>query len=140
MSGGTYSLKSSPNDRFLRNFSWQFFFTLRLFARNLLWGSRQRNIFISFNFDFSPRIWTRLISRGTTYCICKYSTNHPDHRCSRHQDVSFSFGMVLAVFLVDEEIFLTPHFYSIYRNHLRVIQDQYASLGHCKCNEPLQLR
>ena len=28
ISGGTYSLKSTPNDRFLRNFSWQFYLLL----------------------------------------------------------------------------------------------------------------
>ena len=30
---------------FLRNFSWQFLFTLRVFARNLLRGNRRRNTF-----------------------------------------------------------------------------------------------
>ena len=43
MSGGTYSLKSTPNDRFLRSFSRQLLFTLRAFARNLLRGNRRRN-------------------------------------------------------------------------------------------------
>ena len=42
INGGTYSLQSTD---FLRNFSWQFLFTLRVFARNLLRGNRQRNIF-----------------------------------------------------------------------------------------------
>ena len=38
---GPTSLKATPNDSdFLRNFSWQFYFTLRVFARNLLaWDS-----------------------------------------------------------------------------------------------------
>ena len=45
VSGGTYSLKSTPNDRFLRNFSWQFYFTPTVFARNLLRVSHRRNIF-----------------------------------------------------------------------------------------------
>ena len=44
MRGGTYSLKSTSNDQFLRNFSWQFSL-LRVFARNLLKGSSRRNIF-----------------------------------------------------------------------------------------------
>ena len=45
----TYSLTSSPNDRFLRNFFMTGLFTLRVFARNLLRGSRRRNTFrISF--------------------------------------------------------------------------------------------
>ena len=30
---------------FLRNFSWQFLFTLRVFGRNLLRGNRRRNTF-----------------------------------------------------------------------------------------------
>ena len=45
VSGGTYSLTSTPNDRFLRNFFMAGLFTLRVFARTLLRGSRQRNIF-----------------------------------------------------------------------------------------------
>ena len=37
MSGGTDSLKSTPNDRFFRNFFMAgFYFTLRVIARNLL--------------------------------------------------------------------------------------------------------
>ena len=37
ISGGTYSLKSTPNNRFfVGNFSWQFLFTLRVFAKNPL--------------------------------------------------------------------------------------------------------
>ena len=39
-------LKSTPNDRFLKNFSWQFPFTFRVFAKNPLRGSCRRNIFI----------------------------------------------------------------------------------------------
>ena len=46
MNGGTYSFKSTPNNRFLRNFSWQFLFALRVFARNLLRESRCRNTFL----------------------------------------------------------------------------------------------
>ena len=46
---GTYSLKSTPNDRFFENLLWQFIFTLRVFARNLLRVNRRRNTFgISF--------------------------------------------------------------------------------------------
>ena len=44
-SGGTYSLKSILNDRFLRKFSRQFYFTLRVFAKSLLRGNRWRNTF-----------------------------------------------------------------------------------------------
>ena len=45
MSGGTYSLKSISNDRFLKSFSWHFLFTLRVFARNMPRRNRQRNTF-----------------------------------------------------------------------------------------------
>ena len=49
MSGGTYSLTSTPNNRFLRNFLMAGLFTLRVFVRNPLRGSRRINIFhISF--------------------------------------------------------------------------------------------
>ena len=45
ISGGSYNLKSTPNDRFHGNF----LLTLRVFARNLMRANRQRNIFhISF--------------------------------------------------------------------------------------------
>ena len=48
ISGGTYSLKSTPNDRFEKLFM-AILFTLRIFARNLLRGNRRRNTFrISF--------------------------------------------------------------------------------------------
>ena len=45
ISGGTYSCKSIPNDRFLRNFFMAGLFTRRVFAKNLLKGNRRRNIF-----------------------------------------------------------------------------------------------
>ena len=49
VSGWTYSLTSTPDDRFLRNFVMACLFTLRVFARNLLRGDRRRNTFhISF--------------------------------------------------------------------------------------------
>ena len=50
LSRGTYSLKSTPNDRFFEKlFHGNFLFSFRVFASNLLRGSRRRNIFcISF--------------------------------------------------------------------------------------------
>ena len=44
-SGLTYSLTSTPSDRFLRNFFMAGLFTFRVLARNLLRGNRRRNIF-----------------------------------------------------------------------------------------------
>ena len=68
--GGTYSLTLTPNDRFLRNFCMAGLFALRVFGRNLLGGSRRRNIFhISFlmtDLGYQSRL-LRLISRHTTY-------------------------------------------------------------------------
>ena len=46
VSGGIYSLTSTPNAIFLRNFFIAgILFTLRVFARNLLRDNRRRNIF-----------------------------------------------------------------------------------------------
>ena len=66
--GGTYSLKSTPNDRFSEKLFMTILFTLRVFARNLLRGSRRRNIFhISFlitDLRYEPRL-LHLTSRQT---------------------------------------------------------------------------
>ena len=56
MCGGTYSLKLTLNNRFLRSFSWQFYFTLKVFAKNLLSGNRRRNICFKFHFDVMPEV------------------------------------------------------------------------------------
>ena len=45
ISGGTYSSKSTPKDRFFEKLLMAILFTLRVFARNLLRGNRQTNIF-----------------------------------------------------------------------------------------------
>ena len=45
ISGGTYSLKSTPNDRFFEKLFMAILFILRNFARNLLRGSRRKNTF-----------------------------------------------------------------------------------------------
>ena len=60
----------SERQIFLRNFSWQFLFTLRVFGRNLLRGNRRRNAFCTFCFDVWPGARTlalHLISQHTTY-------------------------------------------------------------------------
>ena len=48
MSEGSYSLKQTLNDRFLSSFLWHDYFTIRVFARNLLRASRRRNILLYF--------------------------------------------------------------------------------------------
>ena len=64
---------------FLRNFSWQFYFTLRVFARNLLRGNRRRNTFcIPFRclaWDSNPGF----LSNKPTY----YLLDHGDFRQTR---------------------------------------------------------
>ena len=45
ISGGTYSLKSTPKDRFWRNFFMVGLFTLRVIARNLVKENDRRNTF-----------------------------------------------------------------------------------------------
>ena len=69
--GGTYSLTSTPNDRFLRNFFMAGLFTLRVFARNLLRGSRRRNIFHIFIFDDWPEVRTQAFAsnKSTHYIL-----------------------------------------------------------------------
>ena len=66
-SGGTYSLKSTSNDRFFKKLFMVILFTLRVFDRNLLRGNRRRNTFrISFlclAWDSNP----------------DYSSNKPQH-------------------------------------------------------------
>ena len=52
VSGGTYSLTLTPNDRFLRNFFMTSLLTLRVFARNLLRENGRKNIFFFFIFRF----------------------------------------------------------------------------------------
>ena len=48
ISGRTYILKSTPNDRFYKKFFMAILFTIRVFARNLLRGNCRRNIFFSY--------------------------------------------------------------------------------------------
>ena len=79
ISGGTYSLKSTPNDRFFVKLFMAILFTLRVLARNLLRGNRRRNTFrISFwclawdsNPDFSSNKPTHyLLDHGDfQYCV-----------------------------------------------------------------------
>ena len=63
MSGGTYSLTSTPTTDFSRNFFMAGLFTLRVFARNLLRGNRRRNIFISY-FVLIPDLTHYLLDYG----------------------------------------------------------------------------
>ena len=69
ISDGTYSLKSTPNDRFFEKLFMAILFNLRVFATNLLRGNRRRNLFV-FRSDVWPGTRTlafRLIGQHTTY-------------------------------------------------------------------------
>ena len=70
ISGGTYSLKSIPNDRFFwRNFSWQFYL-LSQFLPEICWEEIAEEILFVFCFDVWPGAGTlasRLISQHITY-------------------------------------------------------------------------
>ena len=81
LSGGTYSLKSTPNDRFfLEKLFMAILFTLRVFARNLLRGNRRRNtfriLFWCLAWDSNPGF---LSSKPTNYLL-----DHGDFSARRH--------------------------------------------------------
>ena len=64
MSGGTCSLKSTPNDRFFGSHYMAILFPLRVFDKNLLRESHRRNIFFIFRFCWSCLTWA--LNRGLT--------------------------------------------------------------------------
>ena len=70
MSGGTYSLKLSPNDRFFERLFMAVLFTLIVFEKNLLRGSR-RNIFHISIFDDSSGMRTQAFesTKPTLYIL-----------------------------------------------------------------------
>ena len=72
ISGGTYSLKSTPNDRFFEKLFIVILFTLRVSARNLLRGNRRRN---NFHILFWCLAW---ISKTA------FSYNKPTHYLLNH--------------------------------------------------------
>ena len=61
ISGGSYSLTSTRNDKFLRNFFMACFFTLRVFLRYLLRGNRESNFFFYFvlmsDLEYEPGLY-----------------------------------------------------------------------------------
>ena len=69
ISGGTYSLKSISNDRFLRNFSGQFYLLSEFLPENC-WEEIDEEILFVFRFDDwhgTRTLAFRLISQHTTY-------------------------------------------------------------------------
>ena len=74
VSGGIYSLYTTPNDRFFEKLFMAFLFTLRVFARNLLRGNRRRN---TFRISFWCLAWDS--NPG-------FSSNKPTHYLLDHGD------------------------------------------------------
>ena len=87
ISGGTYSLKSTPNDRFFEKLLMAILFTLRVFARNLLRGNRRRKLsvfcFVFWNYNekvlvailfiighYNPSVRIMTLASHTTYVEC----------------------------------------------------------------------
>ena len=64
------------NDRFLKNCFFVGLFTLRAFARNLLRGSRRKNIFSYFVFDDWPEIRTQAFESNKP---TQYLLDHGDY-------------------------------------------------------------
>ena len=74
ISGRTYSLKSTPNDRFFEKLFTAILFTLRIFARNLMIGNRRRN---TFRISFWCMAWKSNLG---------FSSNKPTHYLLDHGD------------------------------------------------------
>ena len=114
ISDGTYSLKSTPNDRFLETFHGN----LRVFARNLLRG--RRNIFSylilleicslgpnepTHYYLFTLRIFARNLVIGLrnifSYLIllekCSLGSNEPTHYLLNYGDFPCSMDILLAL-------------------------------------------
>ena len=77
ISGEIYNLKSTPNDRFFEKFFTAILFTLRVFARNLMRGNRQINIFFHILFwclawDIQPFRQDYDLASQTTYVLGSY--------------------------------------------------------------------
>ena len=69
-SDGDYSINSIPNDRFVRSFSWHFYFTLKVCARNLRRGNRLQlkvEKLFSAIFLFTLRVVVRNLLRGSRW-------------------------------------------------------------------------
>ena len=88
MSGGTYSLMSTSNNRFLKNFSWQFYSLLG----------------ILFHISFSCRCLTWGLNRGLTL------PNRPTHCLIDHSDFYF---VTININFVHKIVILIPITFSL---------------------------
>ena len=99
----------SERQIFLRNFSWQFLFTLRVFARNLLRGNRRRNIFFSYF----------VLMSDLGVLNPRLSSNKPVHNLLvlLQQEISFS---AINISMILSEVIITCDRYK--RIHMKVYQ------------------
>ena len=70
LNGGTYSWKSTSNDKFSRNFSWKFCFYFQNFSQKSAGKEDAKEIFISYFVLLDMYDWrlkSRFISQHTTY-------------------------------------------------------------------------
>ena len=95
ISGGTYSLKSTLNDRFFEKLFMAILFNLRAFARNLLRGNRRRN---TFHISFWRLVWDS--NPG-------FSSNKPTHYLLDHGDLNTVFFRNKLVFHFSQHFLFT---------------------------------
>ena len=72
ISGGAYSLKSTPNIQIFDELFMAILFTLRVFARNLLRGSCRTNIFIFSYWWLTWGLNSGPTSKKLTHCLLHY--------------------------------------------------------------------
>ena len=100
ISGGTYCLKSTTNDRFFEKLFMVILFTLRVFARNLLRGNRRRN---TFRISFWCLAWDS--NPG-------FSSNKPTHYLLDHGDLLYYITAIIShVYMFTNWSFFVPASY-----------------------------
>ena len=107
ISGGTYSLKSTPNDRFFEKLFMAILFTLRVFARNLLSGNRRSN---TFRISFWCLAWNSnpgFLSNKPTHYLLDVPT-----QCNRSRKWSVYNQRRWLEFRMDQTPMATVHYYS----------------------------
>ena len=87
ISSGTYCLKSTTNDRFFEKLFMVIWFTLRVFARNLLRGNHRRNTFCIL---FWCLAWDSNLG---------FTSNKPTHYLLDHGEHSLNVSQPLIILL-----------------------------------------
>ena len=90
-SAGTYSLKSTPNHRFLSNFSWQFFYLHSEFLSEICWEEVAVEIYIFFiQISFYLRYLTWYLNHGLiSYKPIHYLLDYGDFSSLFTNDIKF---------------------------------------------------